>query len=495
MREPVNRLRGGIEWAARPEVITFLAALFFAAVMGYILAGQILTPSKRIIQVVMGAAVLFAAFLMPSRYSIGFMLFIIPFPQYTTIGSTTVIFAFIIFAFWLLRIGLGYERRPIRSGIEVQLLLVVLFLVLSLVMVHPDQWRLAIAKFRIFISCIMIFYLVINLIRTERDIQYTLNALIFSFCFVAAVAMLEIWAPSYARIFDFLHVRAKEGYAEVLTRGGVRVGSVFGDYEMFAEYIAVFIPIILVRVLNEKVVLRQLLWAPMLVAAIMLLLATATRGAFISLVAGVLYLVWVAKRIINFQKFLPVLIGMFLVFYFSAILLNQYTDTASLFGRLEKTKLVKGMPDTRARRWTEAWGMIKESPWIGHGPYYFVGVDEKNVDRRYPHSLFLFMAYLIGIPGALVFYWLLLTALLRGYRAARRYANQRSELAYTVVLLSSVLVIFFVDEIKISFMRYDNTQQFTWTMLALLLSTSRVALARAERQEKERRELLADQSR
>ena len=70
----------------------------------------------------MAVTVLVAAFLLPSRYSVGFMLFIIPFPQYTTIGSTTVIFAFIIFSFWLLRVALGYEKKPITSGLELPIL-------------------------------------------------------------------------------------------------------------------------------------------------------------------------------------------------------------------------------------------------------------------------------------------------------------------------------------------------------------------------------------
>jgi len=484
----VKRLRDRMNLLS-PAVVGLGLSLLLAAFVGFILAGQILSPSKRIIEGMMAIAVLVAAFLMPSRYSIAFLLFVIPFPQYTTIGSTTVIFAFIIFAFWLLRVAIGYERRPTLSGIEVPLLFLLLLLILSFVMVEEQYWALAVAKFRIFICSVLVFFLVVNLIRTERDIQFVLNALIGSFCFVAAVAMIEIWFPQFAHFFDLIHVKSKDA----LTLQGVRVGSVFGDYEMFAEYLAIFVPVLLLRLLNERQVLRQLIWIPLLLIAVMLLLATATRGAFISLVAGIGYLIWIARKIVNYQKLLPIMIVVSLMFYGSSLLLNQYTATASLFGRLGKTKLVRGMPDTRAQRWTEAWGMIRQSPWIGHGPYYFVGVDEKNVDRRYPHSLFLFLSYLIGIPGALVFYWILALALLTSLKAARRYANQRTELAYTVVLLSSILVIFFVDEIKISFLRYDNTQQFTWTMLGMLIASSRVALLRADEQEKEERDRIADQ--
>jgi O-antigen ligase len=471
---------GGLK-IARPEIVGFAMSLLVAAALGFIVAGQIVTPSKRVIESLMALAVLVATVLLPSRWSVGFLLFLIPFPQYTTIGSTTVIFAFIIFAIWLLRVSLGYERRPIASGVELPLVILVLFFVISFLKVNDAHWAIAVSKFRIFISSVLIFYLVVNLIRTERDIHFILNALVLSFCFVAAVAIVELWIPRYAYIFDIIHVKS----TQEATVEGARVGSVFGDYEMFAEYLAIFIPILLIRVLNEKIVLKQLVWVPLLGAAIVLLLATATRGGFISLIVGMIYLVWIARRIVNYQKLLPVIILGAILFYVAAIVLNRYTESASLFGRLGKTKFVSGMPDTRAQRWSEAWSRIVESPWIGHGPYYFIGVDEKNIEHKHSHSLFLHVSYLIGIPGALVLYWLLFRALRMSYRAAKRYATRRGELAYTVVLLSSILVIFLVDEVKIEFMRYDNTQQFTWTMLGLLLSASRVALRRADETERQ----------
>jgi O-antigen ligase len=483
----MSRLGGRVR-SVPPEVVGLGVSLLVAAVIGFILAGQIISPSKRMIEALMAAAVLFAAFLLPSRWSVGFMLFIIPFPQYTTIGSTTVIFAFIIFAFWILRVAVGYERRPITSGLELPLILLTLCYVISFAAVDPGHWAEAVAKFRIYISSILIFYLVVNLIRTERDIHFILNALLLSFCFVTLVAIVELWIPRYSYIFSALRVKSETA----MTTEGVRVGSVYGDYEMFAEYLAIFIPVLLLRVLNERIALKNILWIPLLGVAIMLLLATATRGAFLSLIAGVVYLVWVARKIVNYQKLLPVLITALLIFYVSSIALNRYTATASLFGRLGKTEFVRGMPDTRAQRWSEAWGRIQQSPWIGYGPYYFIGVDEKNVDHKYPHSLFLFLAHTIGIPGALIFYWILFRAFRMSYRAAKRYATQRSELAYTVVLLSGILVIFFVDEIKISFLRYENTQHFTWTMLGLLVSASRVANRRADETERARLESRAE---
>ncbi len=467
--------------ALRPHTVGFVLSLLIAAVVGFVLAGQIITPNKRVIEVAMGLAVLVAAFLLPNRYAVAFMLFIIPFPQRTTMGSTTVIFAYLIFAFWLLKVALGVERRPIRSGLEVPIIIMFLLYFLSFQNVQPEHMRFAIANFRTLISSVLIFYLVVNLIRTERDIQFTLNALILSFGFVGVIAMIELWIPGFAPYLKVLHVST----VKEMSFEGVRVGSVFGDYEMFAEYLAIFIPILMIRILSEKVFLRQLIWIPFMMMAVMLLLGTATRGAFFSLIAGVIYLVWISRKILNLQKFLPLVILAAVVFYVSSIALNQYTESASLFARLGKTKLVSGMPDTRARVWTESWAKVLERPWIGHGPHYVLGWDEKHMRRHYPHSLFLFLSYLIGIPGALVFYYLLFKALRFSLKAAKRYATQRTEFAYTVVLLSSCLVIFLVDEIKICFLRYDQTQQFTWTMLGILVSASRLAIMLADRRESE----------
>ncbi len=464
----------------RPDRVAVGLSLLVAALLGYILAGQIILPNKRVIEVLMGVAVLIAAFLLPNRYAIAFMLVIIPFPQRTTIGSTTVIFAYIIFAFWLLKIALGIERRPIKSGLETPIIILVLLYFLSFVNVEPGNGLYAIASFRTLISSILIFYLVINLIRTERDIQFTLNALILSFAFVGLFAMIELWIPPLAKYMSFLSHSAPEA----LSAGGLRVGSVFGDYEMFAEYLAIFIPILIIRIISEKVFLRQILWIPGLIMAIMLLLGTATRGAFFSLIAGIIYLVWISRKILNLQKFLPIVIIAGVVFYVSSLALEQYTTSASLFDRIGKTKLISGMPDSRARVWTESWIRIQDHPWIGHGPHFILGHDEKNVKQSYPHSLFLFLSFIIGIPGAIVFYIFLFMALRLSLRAAKKYATERSEFAYTVVLLSSCLVIFMVDEIKISYLRYDQTQHFTWTLFGVLVATSRLALQLSEKRER-----------
>ncbi len=470
----------GLFYGIRPELIAAVAALLVAAIVGYVLAGQIIAPKPRVIKAIMGLSVLVAAFILPNRYAIAFLLFVIPFPQNTTIGSTTVIFAYIIFSFWLVKMALGYERRPVLSGLEWPLIIIVLLYILSFVKVLPEHERYAIASFRTLISSLLIFYLVLNLIRTKKDIQFVLNALIASFAVVAFVAMIELWAPGYAKHLGFLHIKGGTGME------GVRLGSVFGDYEMFAEYLAIFIPILLVRIVSEKIFLRQIIWFPLMAGAIMLLIGTATRGAFLSLIVGMIYLTWISRRILNFQKFLPVIIIAAVAFYISSILLSQFTDSASLFARLGKTKIVGGMPDTRARVWAESWELVKESPWIGHGPWYPTGVDERNVRQSFPHNLFLFTAYCIGVPGAVIFLVPFIMALRRSYLAAKRFAVERSEFAFTVVILSSTLVIFLVDEIKICFLRYDQTQHFTWTMLALLTASSRIAIQIADERDRAR---------
>lgn len=464
-----------------PQLIWALFTIVLTMVLGYVLAGQIIAPNQRIIKASVGLALLTTAFLLPNRFAVAFLLFSIPFPQNTTIGSTTVIFAFIIFSFWLLKMALGYEKPPILTGLEPWLVALVLLYFISFVKVDPGEMKQAIAGFRTFISAVFIFYLVTNMVRTERDIQFVLNALILSFSVVATIALIELWLPGAADKLAFLKVSTRT----VGKASGVRVGSVFGDYEMFAEYCAIFIPILLIRVISEKVFLRQLIWMPLLGVGIMLLIGTATRGAFLSMIIGLTYLVWISWRILDFQKFLPLVVVAAVAFYVFAITLDQYTESASLFGRLGKTKLVDGMPDTRARVWEEAWIRIEESPWIGHGPYYFTGVDERNVHSNYPHSLFLFLAHMIGIPGAVLFYGFLFAIIRRGYRAARAFATERNQFAYTVVILSSCMIIFLIDEFKISFLRYDQTQQFTWTMFALVLAASRVAMKHVEERKKQ----------
>ena len=89
---------------------------------------------------------------------------------------------------------------------------------------RPDT----IKRFRIFISSLFIFYLVLNLVRTERDIRFVLNALIISFFFVTMVAVTEIWLPGYAHYFSILRVKT----FQMETVQGIRVGSI--THRLFA---------------------------------------------------------------------------------------------------------------------------------------------------------------------------------------------------------------------------------------------------------------------
>ena len=89
--------------------------------------------------------------------------------------------------------------------------------------------------------------------------------------------------------------------------------------------------------------------------------------------------------------------------------MNKYTQYNVLYERLEKTKVEGIVPDTRTV-WRKGSEKIIEKPILGHGPYLVKREDISRFDYttqnelgRYPHNLYLFLLYTIGIIGFMAY--------------------------------------------------------------------------------------------
>jgi len=109
---------------------------------------------------------------------------------------------------------------------------------------------------------------------------------------------------------------------------------------------------------------------------------------------------------------------------------------------------------------------------LGHGPRLrFEGGDEGARYKghryvRYPHNLYLFLVFTIGVVGLLAFISLLATPLIRCWKTSLKSDEDPyiRNLAKTGVL---ILLIFFADQMKIGFMRLAAVDYWHF-MFALL---------------------------
>jgi O-antigen ligase len=253
----------------------------------------------------------------------------------------------------------------------------------------------------------------------------------------------------------------------------VRMGGPFHDFELTAEYFAMSAPIIFFLAVRAQRLLTRLLFVFLLVADIALLFSTVTRGAFISLAIGVLYMGYTCRRDLNIVRVMTIGGAFVALVLIVDTLVARYTISGSLFGRMLQTTFESGIvPDTRAIAWGGAITRGFEHPFIGHGPGWDFG---KALETElWPHNAYLYYFNITGFFGLAAFLFLLVRlfkASLAGYRNS--LVNAPFPLAFMKVLHVS-LVIFIVDQMKIDYLR-NNIYMFTvWIFFGMIAATRNV---------------------
>jgi O-antigen ligase len=191
------------------------------------------------------------------------------------------------------------------------------------------------------------------------------------------------------------------------------------------------------------------------------LVATGSRGEFLVFVGGLLVYLWLFRRRLGAMKALGLAVGGAITLTATALIVVNFTQFGGLFERLEETEFnEQGVPDTRQAVWPPTWREIVKSPIIGHGPRMRFHNEhrgqryEEHKYLRYPHNLYLFLLFTVGIPGLILFMLLLLTIMSRCWRSMSRpnAPPYNQDLARTGVI---VIFLFIVDGIKIEQMRLN----------------------------------------
>jgi O-antigen ligase len=186
-----------------------------------------------------------------------------------------------------------------------------------------------------------------------------------------------------------------------------------------------------------------------------------------------IYLVWLSRRRINFVRLVTfgfLAIGILGV---SDFVVSRYTRTGSVFERLVGTELEGGIvPETRAGVWKQASENVMDHPIVGHGPFYAA---ERGLETLYwPHSLYLYYAYIVGFVGLAFFLWILAVL----WKATRPRAPSPGSGTYVqgaTVIFRAMLFMFIVDQIKIEYLRNERYSFYIWFMFGLMIAIDRVA--------------------
>jgi O-antigen ligase len=258
---------------------------------------------------------------------------------------------------------------------------------------------------------------------------------------------------------------------------GIRVGGPFKDYELVAEFFAMNAPIIFFMMSRARRLLTRSIYALLLVADIVMLFSTITRGAFISLSIGLIYMAWTCRRDLPFVRLATIASGFVALILVVDFLVARYTITGSLLGRMLQTTFESGIvPENRVLAWGGAVSRALEHPIIGHGP----GWDfSKGLEADlWPHNVYLFYFNITGLFGLFAFLFLL-WRLWKASSIAFGSSVLRSAYPDALLLVLNVsFFIFVIDQIKIDYPRNDLYMYFVWIVFGLIAATRNIIVRR-----------------
>lgn len=407
----------------------------------------------------------FCLVLRSSSYLVNFLIVILPMATlpYVVLGwplvfinkyficrSSVVFLVFLLFSVWIANLSLYPRNVPVKLPFlgRITFLLATFFWGFFYV---PHAERMGLLQTcLVLISCIMLFYFIINHLTDVNKLDTVLKILVFSCCL-----QLFFSLPAY---FYYINIK---GFTVL------RIEGILRDYELFAEFLAIHIPLMLFFIRRAERTTSKMLLIVLMFLAVTVLISTQTRGAVIALIIGMSYYFLRMSNALSLGRVLRfVIIGLSMAALAVGLLTWFLPQTAGIMLRFYSTDI--STFDTRSVVWQEFARAFVKKPILGYGAVYDFGSY-----LFYPHSTFFYYLLSVGILGLsayLFFVWGLFRVSFNNERLAK---NDRMLFEVSIVL-TSMLIIFFIDSFKIEYTRYSNYQLYIWVLFALIFVLSNI---------------------
>jgi hypothetical protein len=251
--------------------------------------------------------------------------------------------------------------------------------------------------------------------------------------------------------------------SEVLDAGTFsRYGGLFGDYELWAEYLAIVGTLQVWQIIRARNWPWRLVWFAALPIDLVALALTGTRGGLIQLVIGGLIVAIVAAPTVwmRLGAGAGAGIGAALIVWILPYLPGSLSARVTLLYTISQSTDSLGVLLDRQGVW-QHWLAAADSLYgfslFGVGPYY-----PYSVFGGYPHSLWLISAFSVGLAGLALMVLFLSWA---GIGLARRAFVTRT----IDVALLAVLVGLVASETKIEFVRLPSYGLLLMAILGMIV--------------------------
>ncbi len=234
------------------------------------------------------------------------------------------------------------------------------------------------------------------------------------------------WADSYQRGFGVSH-------------------HIFNDYIAQGLAMSVFVAWVVSQAIDAKQPVLRWGWA--LVAALGVFSVThlleGRTGQVTVLAMGLAMVMTIESARVRWTTVVLLVAGAAVLAFSSPLIVARVTQALAEARQYDSAGVVSTSIGARLDMWRNAWAMFLDSPWIGHGPggyrvlstaIYSIGA-QCSVSCIHPHNQYLFFMVDHGLPGLLMYLWVLgcLVALVWRSHGAQR------------ALVTGFLAVLFVD--------------------------------------------------
>lgn len=320
--------------------------------------------------------------------------------------------------------------------------------------------------------CILLlgYFLVVNLMRTEKWINRCVGALVSSSVIVAAVGVLQhIFGYAVDAWID------KNYFSDI----GGRVVSVFDNPNVLATYLVLSLPLLIGKLVGSKTSRGRLLGCLSTVTVVTCLVLTWSRAAWLAVVLSL-----VLMGLINNRNTFKVLLAAgfavpFLPFVLPASVVRRFASIGDL---------ADSSSYYRVYTWRGSLRAVKDYFWGGAGyglsvyseiypEYAYAGIEA----AEHSHNLFVQILFGLGIFGLVIF-----LAVLFLY-AQKNFEYFRNSQDKTVKLMASAAFCAVVGALVVGmfdYIWYNNRIFFMfWTVMALGCAYIRTAVSESERKQ------------
>jgi O-antigen ligase len=316
-----------------------------------------------------------------------------------------------------------------------------------------------------FASNFILFYIVYNFIYNTKDYFFFFKILVILNILVAIYCAFQ-----FIGLNDYLNIENSD-IGMAANRADRRLVGPFGATALTAEYL-IFQTLILCYLLFFYEKTKQSLYLVLICTNLIFLLATGNRGGLLTLCLAFMGFSYFYRKELGVKRvFLFTIAGSFALVIASAVTL-YLSDLNVIYERLLGTDTEGVVLDTRQRVWPAAWEKIVESPYVGHGPRLHRPDGREYQAIAYPHSLYLFILYTVGIigfAGHMVFFGCIITKIAKGTsRVNDDFLNGLPKLGLLIIGL------FLISQVRIELLRFmtGDYQHYFFALLGFFVAVS-----------------------